>query len=80
LRASRTEPSVSNATVFNITICDNAIPTFDLTANDSGESTLLAKPGQYRIFASGKLPRAMKQFEIAKDEVEPKVIQFDTET
>ena len=80
LRARRTQATASNPTVFNITICDNTIPTFDLTANDSGESTLLAKPGQYRVVASGKLPRAMKPFEISDDEVEPKVIQFEIET
>jgi hypothetical protein len=74
LRARRTEPSVSYATVFNISIRDNPIPTFDLTANALGESTLLAKPGQYRVCASTN--GAMKDFEITNGEVEPRVIEF----
>jgi len=76
LRMRRTEATVSNPTVFNISILENPIPTFDLTANDAGESTLLAKPGQYRVCASTKSQRAMKHFEIANDEVEPRVIEF----
>ena len=68
--------TASNPTVFNIGIRENPIPTFDLNASDSGESTLLAKPGQYRVVASGKLQRAMKEFEIGNDDVEPILIEF----
>ncbi len=69
--------AASNPTVFNISIRENPIPTFDLTANDSGECTLLAKPWQYRVVASVKSHRAMKQFEIANDEAELRIIEFE---
>jgi len=76
LRLRWIEPMVSRFTVFNVTILETPIPTFDLTINDFGESSLLLKLGHYRVIAAGKSQRVVKHFEIANDDVEPRIIEF----
>jgi len=76
LRLPRGQGEPISSSVFNITILDSGEPTFDLTANEFGEAALLAKPGQYIVVAAGQR-KSIRNVEVADDEGERQIIEFD---
>jgi hypothetical protein len=76
LRVRQQDGMVSKATVFNLSIDESPIATYDLPIGECGETALLARPGHYRVIAAGGSKRsAIEHFYVGNDEVEPKIIE-----
>ncbi len=77
LRVRGNQQVDANPGLFNVLMLESDGPTFDLPMNSSGETSLLARSGQYIVSAVVGTKAVTERFDLSPDEAEPKILEFN---